>query len=128
MKNKRFQMKNEETGALGESLARDYLTGRGFNFRQANYRSPFGEIDIICQDKDCLVFVEVKARRGRGFGRPEEAVTRAKKTKLIAAAEHFLQHNAPEAINWRIDVVAIELGRDNQPRRIELIENAVTQD
>jgi putative endonuclease len=121
-------MKNKETGTLGEHLAREYLTGRGFSFRQANYRSPHGEIDIICQDKDCLVFVEVKARRGRSFGPPEEAVTLAKKTKLIAAAEHFLQHHAPEAPAWRIDVVAIDLDHDNQLRRIELIENAVTQD
>ncbi|MGD9116200.1 MAG: YraN family protein [Dehalococcoidia bacterium] len=121
-------MKRRDTGILGEKLAKDYLKRRGYRIRQTNYRCPEGEIDIVAERKDCLVFVEVKTRRSLEFGSPEESVTAGKREKLRAAAARYLQACDGLPRLWRIDVVAIELGPDNKPSRIELIENAVGED
>jgi len=118
-------MKRQETGNLGEKLAVGLLRKRGYHILQTNYRCPEGEIDIVARGKDCLVFVEVRTKRSSEFGSPEESITPAKMDKLRRVAEHYRQtHEAiPDA--WRIDVVAVELDRQNRPRRVEHIENAV---
>ncbi|WP_166396602.1 YraN family protein [Rubrobacter marinus] len=69
-------MSRRATGELGESLALGYLVRKGYELVERNYRTRHGEIDLILRGEDVLVFVEVKARRGRGFGDPLEAVTR----------------------------------------------------
>jgi len=120
-------MKNKELGALGEKLARQRLKRAGYKIVTANYRSLQGEVDLIARHKACLVFVEVKCRRDTAFGPPEEAVTATKQKKLVHVAEFYIQHEAPDTREWRIDVVAIELDDRNRPRRIEIIENAVNQ-
>ena len=121
-------MKRRDMGILGEKLAKDYLKKRGYRIRETNYRCPEGEIDIVAEHKDYLVFVEVKTRRSLEFGSPEESVTAGKREKLrlVAACYQQAHDNLPQL--WRIDVVAIELGQKNQPSRIELIENAVGED
>jgi putative endonuclease len=118
-------MKRRETGILGEKLAKDYLKKRGYRIRESNYRCPEGEVDIIAEHNDYLVFVEVKTRRSLEFGSPEESITAEKRERLRAVAAHYQQthDNLPQL--WRIDVVAIELGPKNKPSRIELFENAV---
>ena len=121
-------MKRRDVGILGEKLAADFLQKRGYNIRQTNYRSPDGEIDIVAEHKDYLVFVEVRTRRSQQFGSPEESITPAKMEKLRAVAAHYLQSHDNLPSSWRIDVVAIELGRANKASRIELIENAVGED
>jgi len=119
-------MKRQELGATGEKLARDFLKKKGYKIRDGNYRCREGEIDIVAQKKDCLVFVEVRTKSSAGFGSPEESVTSAKKEKLIASALSYLsQHqNLPES--WRIDFVAVELDQNGKAKRIELIENAIS--
>ena len=121
-------MKNKELGALGEELARQHLEQAGYSIVTVNYRSPDGEVDLVARHGGCLVFVEVKARKSAGFGPPEEAITALKKQKLVLVAQHYIQNMEPSAQQWRIDVVAIELDRQNRPRRIEIFENAVGLD
>jgi putative endonuclease len=121
-------MKRRETGILGEKLAKDYLRGRGYRIRETNYRCPEGEIDIVAEHKDSLVFIEVKTRRSLEFGSPEESVTADKRERLRAAAARYQQEHDNLTQLWRIDVVAIELDQKNRPLRIELIENAVGED
>jgi putative endonuclease len=118
-------MRRKDTGILGEKLARDFLRKRGYRILEANYRCPAGEVDLITRHKDFLVFVEVRTKRSRDFGTPEESITETKKGHLRAVAAHYQQshHNLPQL--WRIDVVAVELDRKGKPSRIELIENAV---
>jgi putative endonuclease len=118
-------VKRRETGVLGEKLARDFLRKRGYRIREANYRCPRGEVDLIAEDKDSLVFIEVRTKRSRDFGTPEESITPTKMERLRTVAAHYRQthHNLPQL--WRIDVVAVELGQRGKPSRIELIENAV---
>ena len=119
-------MKRKELGDAGEKLAKDFLKKKGYKIREANFRCREGEIDIVAQKKDCLVFVEVRTKTGTGFGSPEESVTFAKKEKLIASALSYLNShkNLPES--WRIDFVAVELDQKGKATRIELIENAVS--
>jgi putative endonuclease len=118
---------NINTGALGERLAREYLTAHAFVIADANYRAPEGEIDLVAEKDNELVFIEVKTRRGRRCGVPEEAVTPAKQAKLIAVAQRYLQEHGREESSWRIDVMCIELNKMDKPRRLELIEHAVGQ-
>jgi putative endonuclease len=123
-----MKTKNKATGALGEELARDYLTSNGYTIIASNYRVPEGEIDLVARQDGELVFIEVKARHGHVCGAPEEAVTPAKQAKLIAAAQRYLQDNNLETAPWRIDVMAIELTKKDRLRRLELIERAVGQE
>jgi putative endonuclease len=118
-------MKRRETGILGEKLAKDYLKKRGYRIRESNYRCPEGEVDIIAEHGDYLVFVEVKTRRSLEFGSPEESITAEKRQRLRAVAAHYQQTHDKLPQLWRIDVVAIELDPKNKPSRIELFENAV---
>jgi putative endonuclease len=106
-------------------LARGLLEREGLTVRTVNYRCAAGEIDIIAEDGDCLVFVEVKTRRGAGFGPPEEAITPAKARRLRAAGEVFLAGLAELPANWRVDLVAVEMARDGRLLRLEHIENVV---
>jgi len=118
-------MKRRETGILGEKLAKDFLARKGYRIIETNYRCSHGEMDIIARKKDCLVFIEVRTKTSREFGSPEESITSTKKERLIAVAEHYQQTHENLPASWHIDLVAVELGRDNRPTRIEIIENAV---
>lgn len=118
-------MRRRETGTLGERLAGDFLGKNGYRIIERNYRCPGGEVDIVARQQDTLVFVEVRTKRSRRFGSPEESITPAKMAKLRTVAASYCQSHTglPEA--WRIDVVAIEMDRRGSVTRIELIENAV---
>lgn len=118
-------MKRRDVGALGEKLAGDFLSRNGYHILETNYRCPGGEIDIIAQHEDTLVFVEVRTKRSRRFGSPEESITSSKMGRLRAVAAHYGQNHDNLPASWRIDVVAIELDRNERVSRIELIENAV---
>jgi putative endonuclease len=118
-------MKRQELGAAGEKLARDFLKKKGYKIRETNYRCSEGEIDIVAWKKDCLVFVEVRAKTGSGFGSPEESVTSAKKEKLISSALTYMSQHQDLPKSWRIDFVAVELDQNGKAIRIELIENAI---
>jgi putative endonuclease len=121
-------MNRQETGKVGEKAAQRFLKKHGYRIRETGFRCRYGEIDIVAQRKDCLVFVEVRTRSGPDFGTPEESITQAKKEKLIASAWSYVtsHDNLPQL--WRIDVIAIELDDQGKPERIEHIENAIEQD
>ncbi len=121
-------MRRREVGNLGEKLAADFLQKNGYCVLETNYRCPEGEIDIVASCKDCLIFVEVRTKRGVQFGSPEESITRAKMARLRAVAAHYRQAHVNLPDSWRIDVVAVELSHKQEVRRIELIENAVGED
>jgi len=118
-------MKRKELGDIGEELARKFLKKKGYRIHETNFRCREGEIDIIAERKDCLVFVEVRTRTSSSFGSPEESVTFAKKEKLIASALAYMSSHKDLPDNWRIDFVGIELDQKGKATRIELIENAV---
>ena len=120
-------MKRRDVGILGEKLARDFLAREGYRILENNYRCPEGEIDIVARHGDFLVFIEVRTKISREFGSPEESITATKKKRMTATAAYYQQthHNLPPLC--RIDVVVLELNQKGQPLRIEIIENAVSE-
>ena len=118
-------MKRKELGDIGEELARKFLKKKGYRIRETNFRCREGEIDIIAEHKDYLVFIEVRTKTGSSFGSPEESVTTAKKEKLIATALAYMSCHKDLPDNWRIDFVGIELDEKGKTTRIELIQNAI---
>jgi putative endonuclease len=119
-----------ETGRAGEALAATYLEERGFRVMDRNYRFERSEVDIVCflpapryEDGGELVFVEVKTRRGTGFGLPEEAVGADKQRHLVKAARAWLHERRMEGTPCRFDVVSILLRNGAEPE-IHHIENA----
>jgi putative endonuclease len=112
-------------GDWGESLAARHLRGLGYEVVAEKWACRFGEVDLVAQAGDTLVFVEVKTRRGRSLGSPEEGVTGRKGQKLIRLAQYYLlEHDLDVA--WRIDMVAVELDQSGRFLRCEHIVNAVT--
>jgi putative endonuclease len=115
-------------GQLGEDLAVDYLKKHGYTIRERNYRvARRGEIDIVAEEAGCLVYVEVRTRRGRGYGTPEESITVAKKLRLVELAMSYRQSHKGAAMpaDERIDVVAVEMMPAGRLFRIDVIRNAV---
>lgn len=113
-----------QLGKWGESVAAVHLEAKGFRLVERNWRSIYGEIDIIAQDSAELVFVEVKTRRGNQMGTPEEALTRQKAEKLRQLAQLYLAENGSEQ-GWRIDLVAIEIDSSGKLLRCDHLRDAV---
>ena len=113
-----------QLGKWGESVAAVHLEAKGFHIVDRNWRSTFGEIDIIARDGDELVFVEVKTRRGNRMGTPEEGLTREKAEKLRQLAQLYLAEMELDR-DWRIDLVAIEIDSSGMLLRRDHIQNAV---
>jgi len=113
---------NRETGRIGEEAAGKFLEDKGLCVVLKNFRTKLGEIDLICKDKDVLVFVEVKTKKGGDFGTPEEMFTRGKYNKVRRMATLYLKG---EEINCRIDMVAVDLEENNLVREIRHYANVV---
>ncbi|MDP3986196.1 MAG: YraN family protein [Candidatus Veblenbacteria bacterium] len=110
----------QKTGGLGEAAARSYLEERGYVVLAQNWHAGrWGEIDIVAQEGNELIFVEVKTRRGAGFGYPEEAVNRAKQAKLRGAAQAYLTAHPHLPQQPRFDVVAIVLSERGEVEDIK---------
>ena len=120
-----MDMNRRDTGILGEKIACEFLGKNGYDIVETNYRCTEGEIDIIARQKDILIFVEVRTKRTRQFGSPEESITRTKKERLRAVAERYGQEHDDIPASWRIDVMAIQLDINDRVKRIQLIENAI---
>jgi putative endonuclease len=115
-------MNRRKQGTAGEDLAVQYLQKNGLKILERNYRFERGEIDIVAEDGEDLVFVEVKARRSNSFGAPEDAVTEEKQKQVYNVADGYLfEHNIDDR-PCRFDVVAIEF--QNGCNEIRHIRNA----
>ncbi|MDO8507671.1 MAG: YraN family protein [bacterium] len=110
-------------GQTAEDMAAEYLIENKLRIIDRNYRTRFGEIDIISKEKKKFVFVEVKAKNTSRFGKPYEMVTAKKQKKLISTAKGYLTEIGLdiEKIDWRIDVISI----DYETGTIEWLKNAV---
>jgi len=102
-------------GHKSEQQACTYLKRQGLKLLLRNYRTPFGEIDLIMRQKETLVFVEVRFRRSNDFGTPAETVDLRKQAKLRASAEYYLLQNKNKAHQaCRFDVVAITANQNGE--------------
>jgi putative endonuclease len=118
-------MNRQDIGKLGEKIAAGFLRKKGYRIRETNFRCREGEIDIVAQQKDCLVFVEVRTKSNLDFGIPEESITQSKKERLLSSALSYISSHENVPPLQRIDVVAVEIDDTGKAKRIELIENAV---
>ncbi|NLC59454.1 MAG: YraN family protein [Armatimonadetes bacterium] len=109
-------------GERGEQAAAAYLERAGYRIRERNYRTPRGEIDLVAEEGETLVFVEVKTRADVRRGQPREAVGRRKQLRMAWAAYHYLEQH-PEERPCRFDVVEVLL--DGPIPDIHLIRHAL---
>lgn len=110
-------------GLSGEALAADHLRSLGYRIVGMDVRTPLGQLDLVAQDAGVLVFVEVKARAGTGYGLPQEAVGRQKIRKLQQLAASYLQRH-PHQGAVRFDVVGLVV-KDGRVVRLDHIRNAI---
>jgi putative endonuclease len=109
-------------GELGERAARKHLRRQGLKFLTANFRSNRGEIDLICRDADCLVFVEVKTRSSEEWVRPAAAVNANKRRLLSQCALDYLRLLKNPPVKIRFDIVEVLL-EDGAVREVRHLPN-----
>lgn len=114
------------SGRIGERYTAELLCAKGYTILERNYHSRYGEIDIIAKDDKYIVFVEVKTRVAGAKSHPLEAVTKAKRQKLIKTALLYLAaHPELEALQCRFDVAGLTVRRDSlQIQEVAYIPNA----
>lgn len=118
-------MNHKAFGDQGEALAKQYLEDKGYKILQENYRTKIGEIDLIVTKEHQLVFVEVKTRRSRNYGKGFEAVNFKKQQTLQRVATQYLayqKNNIKSNLSMRFDVMDIFIKGDDVS--FDHIENA----
>ena len=112
-------------GECGEDFAAQYLRRHGYKILVRRFKTRAGEIDIVCRQKEWLVFVEVKTRKSDNYGTPSEAVTKEKQKHMSKVALEYLRLLGNPQIHWRFDIVEVILRDDaKRPDDIRLIQNA----
>ena len=118
---------SRQKGDRGEALTLSYLSKKGYETLERNHRTRHGEIDLVVRNEAALVFVEVKLRRGTGFGDPLEAVTPKKQARIRFTAEQYLSERGEDFVarfdELRFDVVGILISESGRPE-IQHVEDA----
>lgn len=105
----------QRLGQYGEAAAREYLKNKGYTILCQNWHAGrYGEIDLVAKDKNGLAIIEVKTRRQTAFGYPEEAVNKAKVSKLHFAARAYVLAHPHLAFRPRLEVIAIVIDANNK--------------
>jgi putative endonuclease len=111
---------------LGERLAAEKLLSMGYDILERNFRCRYGEIDLVAEHAQELVFVEVKTRRGTAYGLPEEAVNLRKQRKIVEVAHYYIDLHACSERSWRVDVVAVQLSVSGKLEEIRIYQHAIS--
>lgn len=116
----------KELGILGERIAERFLLAKGYKVLDKNFKTKWGEIDLVAKKKKGIVFVEVKTiRKKQGFA-AEDEISRKKKMQLRKMAQIYLaQKRMPPETLCQIDILAIEIGRDFKRAKIKHFKNAI---
>lgn len=120
----RLKTYRQRFGSWGEAVAATTISAAGYEVIGQNVRTPYGEIDIIAQRGETMVFFEVKTRSKDDFGKPEEAIDAKKIEHLINAALYFIEQRNFNG-EWRIDLIAIRASMGQTDPEIEWFENVV---
>jgi putative endonuclease len=108
-------MDRQHRGRLAEEAACRYLQAQGLRLIERNYRCRSGEIDLVMDDGDSLVFVEVRYRRHDRYGSGAETVDARKRARIIRCAQYYLQrHPTAQGRPARFDVISLAAGQDLQ--------------
>lgn len=111
-----------DIGRFGENAACEYLKSQKYKILERNYFASHNEIDIIAENKQYIVFVEVKTRtvyKGSEFGTPATAVTYSKQKRTLIAAQHYLNSN-PTKKAPRLDVIEVYISKSNGDSQFEI--------
>jgi len=111
-------------GRRGEELAARYLQELGLTVIDRNVRMAWGEIDLVARQGDELVFVEVKTRIGDQSTAPDEIVGVGKLARLERMSAAYVERLGDPDVDWRVDVVAVVIGRDGRVVRIDHVPGA----
>lgn len=118
-------MTRQETGQYGEYLARVYLREAGYRILAGNWHCRWGEIDIVAQYGDVLIFVEVRTRHAATTDAAFSSIDPAKQSRMVKAAYQYLaDHALPTDVAWRIDVIAVALTGAGHAK-VEHVEDAL---
>jgi putative endonuclease len=115
----------QDLGRNGETLAKEWLISQGFDVLFSNVYTEYGEIDVIAMKGERLHFVELKTRRTKIFGHPEDAITERKAAHMVDSARRYLQLHPEFDGDWQIDVIAIQIEKEDGKVEIRRFENAV---
>lgn len=107
-------------GRHGENLACRFLKSNGYKIIEKNFRTRFGEIDIVAEEKGVVCFVEVKARTETSYGLPEEFVDKRKQVKIVKTAQAYIKQKNIKSRDMRFDIVSVSLAS----RSCRVIKNA----
>jgi putative endonuclease len=111
-----------DLGKYGEQLALKKIKSLGYSEIARNYRCPLGEVDLIAKDGDCLVFIEIKTRKGRAPGYAKEAVNARKRRQISKVALAYMKSRECCDVRARFDVIAVSVGQGTP--QIEVVKNA----
>jgi len=111
-------------GKKAEEAAALYLRNHGYKIIERNFRCSFGEMDIIAEDGDVLVFVEVRSRSSSAYGLPQETVAWVKQQKLRRLAGFYLKKNKAGERKCRFDVIGILFDQKTEIETLDLIQDA----
>ena len=116
---------NLVTGRMGQEIAREYLEKKGYKTIEQNYKTKYAEIDLVSRDKNELVFIEVRTKRGEDFGTPEETINNKKMRKLWGNAKAYTVFKKWQG-PYRVDAICVVLRYNNKIERINHYENIIT--
>lgn len=114
---------NKQIGRKGEQLALKFLKSRNYEILEQNFRVKQGEIDIIAEYGQKVVFIEVKTRTGTTYGLPQESVTKQKLQRLKKLARIYMSKHDYQNKCFRIDIISIQLRKSGEVAQIDHIEN-----
>ena len=120
------RMHNKFLGDLGEKAAVKFLWDNGLRILEKNYRNEFGEIDIIAEEDETVIFLEVKTRTSDSYGSPEEAVDSFKQKHILQSARLYLKTQDVNDRDIRFDVVSIIHNEETKKNEINWIRDAFT--
>ena len=116
---------HNELGKWGEELAADYLQRKGYTIVERDWKSGHRDIDIIAYDENgTLVFIEVKTRRNRLFGEPEDAVDYRKLKSLQSAMNHYIKYHCID-VEVRLDIITVVGTMGEEPNIEHIIDVAL---
>lgn len=112
-----------KVGDIGENIACDFLTKRGFEIVERNYLRKWGEIDIVARKGSMTRFIEVKSIRGTSY-RPEENMHPGKLRRLYRTIETYIMDRRVDG-DWQLDLITVQLDEQARSAKVEIIENIV---
>jgi putative endonuclease len=102
------------------------LTHRGYEIVARNWRCPVGEVDVVARRDGVITFFEVRTRRGREYGTPEESLTPTKLQRMVDVALTYLAEHGPDDVHgtdWRVGLVAVEMDRTGRLLQLEVYDS-----